>query len=153
MNVRTRPSSILALVLAAGIAACLGGCVVSIGNERHDYDSPAHGHRVRLSHAELQSLPRLDSTSDLPTVRRRYEGRLAALSPSTTVEQFRGSFPEATFAERRVRDGVTFDAYALRVEEKFRYRAHDYGYLAKDEKWLYFREGQFVKFGDANQWP
>ena len=76
-----------------------------------------------------------------------------ARSGDLSLEEFKGLFPNATFAERREMGPAKMDAYSVRVEEKFRYRDESYGYMARDEKWFYFRDGVFVKWSGPDQWP
>jgi hypothetical protein len=134
----------------------LGGCIVSIKSEEgatgpaYDGNSTA---KVKLSREDRDTLPLVQTTADLPTIRSTYAQELGKLGPSTTLEQFRALFPGATFVERRDAAGTKLDAYAVRLEKKFRYRDESYGYMARDEKWFYFRDGLFMKWSGPKEWP
>ena len=78
---------------------------------------------------------------------------LRQLTPDTTLDQFKAAFPTARFVERRDVAGVAVDAYAVTIEEKYRYRNDTYGYLAHDEQWFFFKGNRFVKTAEPNQWP
>ena len=151
-----RASRILAGVIAGACLLSLGGCIVSIRSEEgatgptYDGNSSA---KVKLSREERESLPLVQTTADLPTVRSTYADELGKLGPSTTLDQFKALFPSARFVERRESDGSKFDAYSVRIEKKFRYRDESYGYMARDEKWFYFRNDVFVKWSGPNEWP
>lgn len=147
------------VIVGSGLVACvlaLSGCIVSIKSEESSlgptYDGNSNA-KVKLSHKEQSDLPQVNTTADLPTVRSKHSEALSKLGPSTTLEQFKALFPTATFAERREVGLTKIDAYSVRVEEKFRYRDESYGYMARDEKWFYFRDGVFVKWSGPNQWP
>lgn len=139
---------LLALVLAQG------ACVVAIGNDRYE-SSGATGAKFRLAGDEYDSLPVIQNLSDLPTIERRHAAELSRLGPDTTLDQFRALFPTAQFVERReLKDPArVVDAYALRLEERYRYRGQAYGYIARDEKWFYFENGKLVKRGEPRQFP
>jgi len=147
------------VIVGGGLVACvlaLSGCIVSIKSEESSLGPAYDGNRpakVNLSYAERETLPQVHTTADLPTVRSRYGEALSKLGPNTTLEEFKGLFPNATFAERREVGPSKIDAYAVRVEEKFRFRNDSYGYMARDEKWFYFRDGVFVKWSGPDQWP
>lgn len=144
-------------VLGGLAAALLGlsGCVVAIGNESDAYlsESERGSRKIRLSSAEQNELPVVHTTADLPTVSTRYASELSAMGPQTTLDEFKRSFPTARFLERRESPDGPVDAYAVRVEEKYRYRSNSYGYLARDEKWFYFRNGHLAKWGAPSNWP
>ncbi len=147
------------VIVGGGLVACvlsLSGCIVSIKSEESSLGPTYDGNRpakVKLSSLERGSLPLVNTTADLPTVRSRHGEALTKLGPTTTLEQFKELFPSATFAERRDAGGAKIDAYSVRVEEKFRYRDESFGYMARDEKWFYFRDGVFVKWSGPDQWP
>jgi hypothetical protein len=141
------------------LTACLltlGGCIVSIKSEEGatgpTYDGNSTS-KVKLSHDERECLPKVQTTADLPTVRSTYADELSKLGPNTTLEQFQALFPQAKFVERREANGSKFDAYSIRVEKKFRYRDESYGYMARDEKWFFFRDGVFIKWSSPKEWP
>lgn len=147
------------VIVGGGLVACvlsLSGCIVSIKSEESSlgptYDGNSNA-KVKLSHKEQSDLPLVNTTADLPTVRSKHAEALSKLGPSTTLEQFKDLFPTATFAERREVGPAKIDAYSVRVEEKFRYRDESYGYMARDEKWFYFRDGTFAKWSGPDQWP
>jgi hypothetical protein len=150
MNIVTR------LVLGAGLLVgtlALQGCVVAIGNSAEKETAGGTGTtRCRLSSDERRELPVVTSLADLPTVSTKYAGELSRLTPHTTLAEFRQIFPMATFVERRAAGGAC-DAYSVRVCEKYRYRDESYGYVSRDEKWFYFKDDVFVKWGDPGQWP
>ena len=142
-------------LLLVGIAF-LPGCVVAIGNSAKEGPRTAYAgggaSRIHLTGDERCSLPVVETTADLPTVRSRHAAQIARLTPTTTVQQFRELFPNATFVERRT-GADTFDAYSVRLEEKCRYRRESYGYIARDEKWFFFKNAVFVKWGERGDWP
>lgn len=144
MRVRTQTTA--AAIGVAGLALALGGCVIAVGN-----DYPDSG-RVKLTTSQLENTPVVDSRHELPSVRTKHAAALALLGPQTNVEEFKRLFPTATFVER-LAGPPAVDAYSVRVDEVYRYRGHNYGYMARDEKWFYFRDGAFVKFGDPREFP
>lgn len=150
MNRRNLTLRILPLTLACIAAASLPGCIIIA--EHRDSDSSS-GSRVRLTRDERETLPRVQTVADLPNVQRRHAEQIRTLGPETTIDDFRGRLPGAYFIERRNVGGADFDAYALRLDEKYRYRDASYGYVARDEQWFYFKNGRFVKYGAPNQWP
>lgn len=142
-------------VLAA-LVLTMGGCIFSIRTEESSGAVTTDGNttsKVKLSYEEREHLPLVQTTADLPTVRSKHAEALTKLGPSTTLDQFKALFPDAKFVERREAEGSKFDAYSVRVEEKFRYRDESYGYMARDEKWFYFRNDVFVKWSAPQQWP
>jgi hypothetical protein len=139
-------------IVAAGLRftiLALPGCII-VADTSTQSDSPSR--RVHLSSDERANLPRLVSLADAPTVERRYATQLASLTPEMSVEAFKSKLPQATFVERRTVNGATVDAYSVKIDEKFRYRDRDYGYVAEDEQWFYFRDGKYVKYARPNQW-
>lgn len=143
-------------VLVAATTLLMSGCIVSIRSEEgatgpgYDGNSTA---KVKLSRDERESLPLVQTTADLPTVRSTHAEALSKLGPSTTLDQFKAAFPTAKFVERRESGDSKFDAYSVRVEEKFRYRDESYGYMARDEKWFFFRNETFMKWSGPSEWP
>lgn len=142
-------------VLAA-LVLTMGGCIVSIRSDESASGPAYDGNttsKVKLSRDEREHLPLVQTLADLPTVRSRHAEELGKLGPSTTLDEFKALFPDAKFVERREAGGSRFDAYSVRVEEKFRYRDESYGYMARDEKWFYFRNEVFVKWSAPKEWP
>lgn len=138
-----------------GCVLSLGGCIIAVKSEEASgptYDGNSTS-RVKLSSGERSTLPQVHTTADLPTVRSKYAEELGKLGPSTTLAQFKTMFPGAKFVERRESGGSKVDAYSVRVEEKFRYRDESYGYMARDEKWFYFKDEVFVKWSGPREWP
>ena len=127
--------------------AAASGCVVAIGNEATDYSSG----KVALTPTERASVPTVQCKSELPTIRDKYSTQLAKLGPTTTVDEFKALFPEASFVERRGEPPV--DAYSLELQQKYRYANKSYGYIARDEAWFYFRNNVFVKWGSPHDFP
>jgi len=146
---------ITALALAPAVLALitLPGCIAVIGNDGGDYHEASGNRRIRLTSDERSTLPRVTSVADLPRVETKFAAELRQLNPDTTLDQFKAAFPTARFVERRELNGSTVDAYAVTVEEKYRYRSESYGYLARDEQWFFFRGNRFVKTAEPNQWP
>lgn len=146
-------AALVVLSSLVGVAS-VPGCIAVIGNDASEAMRDGSGpRRIRLSSEERESLPRVTSVADLPRVQTKYAAELRQLSPSTTLDQFKGLFPGARFVERRSINGNAIDAYAVMIEEKYRYRGDSYGYLARDEQWFFFKDNLFVKTADPNQWP
>jgi hypothetical protein len=144
-------------ILSLGIVSVIltfTGCIFVSEREyvREDYGSTSRS-KVPLSSDQRQSLPTVSSTAELPTVQTRFADRIRALNVDTTVDQFRAAFPESYFVERRNLANGAVDAYAVNVDETFRYRSTDFGYRARDERWFYFRDGRYVKLGGRQEWP
>lgn len=142
----------------AGVLGTLPGCVIAVDTEPDIYAYESTPTRVKLTPAERDSLPVITSIADLPTIRTRYADQLATLGPTTTVEQFQSTFPQARFVERTNKanaQGVTetVDAYSVTLKERFRKRNENYGVEARDEMWFYFKNGVLVKRAGPRDWP
>lgn len=133
--------------LALAILSAAGGCVVAIGNEA--VESPSG--KVALTATERETLPTVQSKSELPTIREKYSSQLAQLGPTTTAAEFQALFPEARFVERQGEPPV--DAYSVELKQKYRFANKSYGYVARDEAWFYFKNNQFVKWGAPFSFP
>lgn len=147
---------VVGALVAAGLLP-LGGCVVAVGNDTTErWVTPDSGHaKFKLSGDEYDALPVIQSTSELPTISTRYSAQLARLGPGTTIEEFKSLFPQAQFIERRsmLDKGREIDAYAVKLEERFRYRGTSNGYVTRDEKWFYFEDNKLVKWGEPRMFP
>lgn len=150
---RARWMTALALAPAVLVVATMPGCIAVIGNDGGEWHEHGGSRRVRLTTEERASLPQITSVADLPRVETKYANELRQLTPETTLDQFKAAFPAARFVERREVNGVATDAYAVSVQEKYRYRSESYGYLARDEQWFYFKGNRFVKTAEPNEWP
>lgn len=142
--------TMLSIGLAAAALAA-SGCVVAIGNRPTDSDDAS---RIRLSSDEVAGVPVVESALEVPSFDEAYGRELAQLSPEMTVEEFRKLFPDARFVERTVVDGAPVDAWSVVHKQLYRYDSdRRYGYIKRDERWFYFRNGSFVKWGKARDWP
>lgn len=150
---RARRTTALALAPAVLVLSTLPGCIAVIGNDGGEWHDHNGSRRVRLTSEERETLPRITTVADLPRVETKYANELRQLTPETTLDQFKVAFPNARFVERRDVNGNTIDAYAVGVQEKFRYRSENYGYLAHDEQWFFFKGNRFVKTAEPNEWP
>lgn len=134
-------------LFVAGLAALspfLGGCII-VADNSPDYRKPTP--------QELASVRTVAAGESLPSVREKYATQLAKLEPGMTVSAFREAIPEATFIEQRTIDGAPVDAYSLTHTERYRYHGGTVILTHEDEKWFYFRNGQFVKWGEPGVWP
>jgi hypothetical protein len=63
-------------------------------------------------------------------------------------------FPDARFVERSAAYETPVDAYSVVHTQTYRYDGERrYGYIKRDERWFYFRDGVFVKWGKPRDWP
>ena len=146
-----RSSRIALTSVLAAAALTSAGCVVAIGNRP---SVPSSSDRVKLDRDDLASIPEIESTSELPSFDAAYADQLKQLSPETTVEQFRDLFAESTFVERSAAYETPVDAYAVIHKQVYRFDGErKYGYVKRDERWFYFRDGVFIKQGKPRDWP
>ena len=130
--------SLTALTLAA-----LPGCIL-VATDRHYY--PA-------SKQELEACKQVDSADAAPTVRTVYHDEIAKLTPGMTIDAFKSSFTSALFVEQREDAGHKLDAYSVKLNEPYHVRGQSIILTSHDEAWFYFKDGQFVKWGEPKVWP
>jgi hypothetical protein len=124
--------------------------VVAIGNR----PVASEADRIRLAGGDVAGIPEVESTLELPTFDERYADALGRLSPETTVDQFRTMFPDARFVERNSASATPVDAYSVVHKQTYRLDGERrYGYIKREERWFYFSDGSFVKWGRARDWP
>jgi hypothetical protein len=152
LGVRLRHGAMI-VAAACGLAASLGGCVVSVGNERSYTVDRGPRQKIYLSAEERETLPNLTTTADIPTFAGKYASTLAGMGPATTQDEFLKAFPTAQFVERRTTSVGSVDAYRVETEEKFRYRYESYGWQATYTGWFFFKDGKLLKWRETEQWP
>jgi hypothetical protein len=123
--------------------AALSGCII-VATDRHYY--PA-------TKKELEAVRQVEPGQSAPTVRGDHKDDLAKLTPGMSVESFKTLFPGSLFIEQRNEDGHKVDAYAVKVEEPYHVRGESVIQTSHDEAWFFFKDGQFVKWGEPKQWP
>jgi hypothetical protein len=133
----------IGLIASAAVLAALPGCIL-VATDRHYY--PA-------SKKELEEVRQLERGDAPPTVRTIHQEQLSKLTPGTSIEAFKAAFPSALFVEQRDEDGHKLDAYSVKLSERYRVRGENVIQTSHDEAWFYFRDGQFVKWGEPKQWP
>jgi hypothetical protein len=131
------------LVIAVGVGAALSGCII-VSSDRHYY--PA-------TKKELEAVRQVDPGQGPPTVRTVYADQVGKLMPGMPVDSFKALFPTAVFVEQKDETGHKLDAYSVKLGEPYRVRGENCIQTSHDEAWFYFRDGQFVKWGEPKQWP
>jgi hypothetical protein len=134
--------SILALTFSALALASLSGCII-VATDRTYHSA---------SKKDLASVRQIDPTQGVPTIRSEYKEELSKLAPGMSVASFREIFPNALFVEQQA-DAAPVDAYSVKLNIPYRFRDGSSIHTAQDEAWFYFRDGNFVKWGEPNQWP
>src|SRR5204863_5960085 len=124
-------------------AATLPGCIL-VATDRHYY--PA-------SNKELAEVRQVEPAEAPPSVRSMHQDQLSKLAPGASVEAFKTAFPSALFVEQREDAGHKLDAYSVKLNERYHVRGENVIQTSHDEAWFYFRDGQFVKWGEPKQWP
>ena len=131
-----------ALTVTALALAALPGCIIV-----------ANDHHYPASKQELEAVRQVAPGAPAPTIRNDYKDQLAKLGPSSNVDAFKTQFPSAIFVEQKTIDGHSIDAYSVKLQEPYHVRGENCIQTAHDEAWFFFKDGQFVKWGEPNDWP
>jgi hypothetical protein len=134
---------ILAWTVTAAVLAALPGCII-VASDRHYY--PA-------TKKELDAARQVDPGAPTPSIRNDYKDQLAKLGPGSNVDAFKTQFPSAIFVEQKTIDGHNVDAYSVKMQEPYHVRGENCIQTAHDEAWFFFKDGQYVKWGEPNEWP
>lgn len=133
----------IALIAVATVVSTLSGCII-VATDRHYY--PA-------TKKELAEVRQVEPGEAAPTVRTVHQEQISKLAPGTSVEGFKSLFPQALFVEQRDDAGHKLDAYSVKLSERYHVRGEDVIQTSHDEAWFYFKDGQYVKWGEPKQWP
>jgi hypothetical protein len=131
------------LSLSAVVLAALPGCILVATDHDH---CPA-------TKQQLEAVRQVEPTEGAPTVRTVYHDQISKLTPGMSIDAFKTSFPAALFVEQREDSGRKLDAYSIKLNEPYRVRGENVISTARDEAWFYFKDGQFVKWGEPKNWP
>src|SRR5262245_46560854 len=133
----------VALIAVAAVVSTLSGCII-VATDRHYY--PA-------TKKELEEVRQVQPGEAAPSVRTVHQEQISKLTPGTTVEGFKGLFPQALFVEQQETAGHKLDAYSVKLAERYHIRGENVIQTSHDEAWFYFKDGQYVKWGEPKQWP
>ncbi len=114
------------------------GCVVAIGNRGGEDDAE----RIRLTSNERESATVIREGGSLPDFAEVQRDRLATLGPSTTVEDFTKSFPEAVFRGSRDVEDQEVIVYEVRDQRMYRFEGSSYGKLYDRPVFFRFIDGE-----------
>lgn len=135
--------NLVALTATALTLATLPGCII-VATDRHYY--PA-------TKKELEAVRQVDQGGAAPSIRSDHKDQLARLSPGMSFDSFKAMFPDAVFVEQKEEAGHKLDAYSVKLEERYHVRGDNVILTSHDEAWFVFKDSQFVKWGEPNQWP
>jgi hypothetical protein len=133
----------IGLIASAAVLAAIPGCII-VATDRHYY--PA-------TKKELEEVRQVQPGEAAPSVRTVHQEQLSKLTPGTSVEGFKSLFPQALFVEQHEEAGHKLDAYSVKLSERYHVRGESVIQTSYDEAWFYFRDGQYVKWGEPKQWP